>query len=570
MALILEPNIILSNKYELLEALDTGGFAAVWRAKHLNGQNEVALKIYNHLDNEGITIFRDEYAQFANLRHESLVNATDFEVIEGCPVLVMSYCAGGNTAALVGKFTEGTAAKLMQQVGSALAYLHEKNVVHQDIKPNNFLRDADGNFLLSDMGLSFKTRKTMRLTNSKNSPSDSQKTGATPTVYRAPELWETKNLNQMPIKATDIWAFGASLYELTTGNVPFGEFGGLMQKRDSTMPTMPKSMSVDFQKIVTWCLDAETWERPSAAKLVEWGRHFEANGKWFAENDKFVAGKLPKIVPTPTPLTPSVNWQKWAIGALAFLILGFGIKAFVGKNDAPTPIQQETKLPLISLKDTVIQQNGGVKIPVSPVNTTSTEADKKKREIEEKERQTALEKRYKNAENLVEQGNCAAAEAALNGILNAYPNDNRAKNLLAENRRKCVPTLSTTPPKCHLDFRGSIDLNGLTLVAVKNVGDETIVSFVVPKKGDDSNYGLRNDPFSLKADGQLYAFNSMDTEPTNGFEKIPEGGKRFSVHFKRIPDDAKTIQITERKQIFPSQYWKGSFSLPPCDGSRLY
>ena len=398
-----------AGRYELLEVLDSGGFANVWLAKHLRGGNQVALKIYAHQNDEGIESFRQEYAQFANLRHEALVNATDFDVIDNCPFLVMPYYSGGNAGRLVGQFSEANAAKLMAQVGGALAYLHAHNVVHQDVKPNNFLLDSDGNFLLSDLGLSLKTRATMLHPNNATASLNTQK-GSTPPCYRAPELFGNRTKIVQPIKATDTWAFGASLFELITGDVPFGELGGIEQKADPSVPDMDKPVSNDLKKIITWCLDAETWGRPTAAKLAEWGRHFESTGVWLPENDAFVAKKMnptaatstpTHTTPTPQPAyngssvvttpaeTPSVSWPKWAAAAAVLLLGGVGVSKMLDDKPAVTPVVI-TDAPVTPPNNTFVPStnantSNSLKSPSNNVDNLA----KKEKELADKQRAIA-------------------------------------------------------------------------------------------------------------------------------------------------------------------------------------
>ena len=125
-----------------------------------------------------------------------------------------------------------------------MAYLHENKVVHQDIKPDNILISHSGDYLISDFGISAATNVD-----------DSVVSGFCGTkAYMGPERF-----NGMPaVFASDIWSLGAMAYELITGQVPFGENGGLAQS----------------------CMSPNPWERPMAKDIKEKIEIYWENGTW--------------------------------------------------------------------------------------------------------------------------------------------------------------------------------------------------------------------------------------------------------------------------------------------------
>jgi formylglycine-generating enzyme required for sulfatase activity len=184
------------------------------------------------------------------------------------PYLVMPFCERGAAAKLAGKISEDEAWKFLHDVAAGLAYLHSQtpSVIHQDIKPDNVLIDASGQFLITDFGISTKARNTLR-----KSVTQSNNGGGT-LAYMAPERFGQKNL---PIKSCDVWSLGASLYELLTGNLPFGEHGGMLLKSGAEIPDMTSEWSSDLKMIVERCLQKETGNRPAAEELVAWTeQHF--------------------------------------------------------------------------------------------------------------------------------------------------------------------------------------------------------------------------------------------------------------------------------------------------------
>lgn len=278
--LILQPGDVFADHYRLTRLIDTGGFADVWEAVFLSAGNTVALKIYPRLDEEGGKNIENEYRNQADLSHSHLLIARYFGRHNGYPFLEMRYCSGGNAAGKLDACDEAEIAKCCYHIASALEYLHENNIVHQDIKPNNFLLDSSGNYYLADLGLSLKVRQTIKKFTMSGTAQKSSFTGLTPPAYRAFELYDRTTIGDQPVKASDIWALGASLYEMATGSMPFGEFGGLTQHRDPQPPQLPDKFSAQLNRILEKCLAKDTWERPKAAELAVWAHNYLLKGDY--------------------------------------------------------------------------------------------------------------------------------------------------------------------------------------------------------------------------------------------------------------------------------------------------
>jgi serine/threonine protein kinase len=177
------------------------------------------------------------------------------------PYLVMQYCPE-NVGDKAGQFTEAEIWKFIKDVASGLAYLHENDIIHRDIKPDNILKDSMGNYVITDFGLSMKMRSTLRKASARyNNASDQSGTVG----YMAPEMFTSK---PNAVKATDIWALGATIYELITGEMPFCGQGGVMELHGAELPELPAQYSQKLKDLIAKCLAKETWDRPTAQSLV--------------------------------------------------------------------------------------------------------------------------------------------------------------------------------------------------------------------------------------------------------------------------------------------------------------
>jgi len=155
---------ILANRYVLKKFIGAGGYSQVWLAYDSKAGNlHVAIKIFapeSGLDEKGLDLFSKEYALVFNLKHPGLLRPSHFDDFEGSPYLVMPYCCNGSVFNKIGEMNEKDLAVFLQQAASALAYLHEQDppIIHHDIKPDNFLIDDKGNYLLADFGISSRIR----------------------------------------------------------------------------------------------------------------------------------------------------------------------------------------------------------------------------------------------------------------------------------------------------------------------------------------------------------------------------------------------------------------------------
>ena len=252
---------IIAEHYQLLKQLGHGSFGDVWQAHNMLADIDVAIKFYGTLDKKGIEDFRNEFKIAYRLRHPNLLNINHFDVYENCPYLVMPYCANGSVNHQIGRMHEREIWKFVLDVSSGLAFLHcqQPPIVHQDIKPDNILVTSDGRYVISDFGISRTFRTKMSRTNNSNSSGT--------IAYMGPERFSEK---PMIVLASDIWAFGMTLYEVMTGDVLWEGMGGCVQLNGARIPAISRRFSPELANLVTCCLAAETWNRPTATQINEY------------------------------------------------------------------------------------------------------------------------------------------------------------------------------------------------------------------------------------------------------------------------------------------------------------
>lgn len=262
----MEENKLFHDRYLLESMLGRGNFSEVWKAKDTKTDVEVALKVYapaTGLDDEGLNVFAREFSIVVNANHKNLLKPLFYDTCDRKPYLVLPYCKRGSIMRMTGGFTEEEAWRLMRDIASGLAWLHAMKppVVHQDVKPGNIMVADNGDYMLADFGISTRIRTTLR-----KSLSIAFSSAGT-TSYMAPERFGKDNT---PIMANDIYSLGATVYEMLTGNTPFGDDGGLIQKKGAEIPELKGNYSQQLKKVVTKCLSEKPWDRPSADQLEKY------------------------------------------------------------------------------------------------------------------------------------------------------------------------------------------------------------------------------------------------------------------------------------------------------------
>lgn len=338
---MLEQNQIFANRYRLIKRLGSGAFSEVWKAEDTKAGNlTVAIKIYapdKGMDEDGIAIFSQEFLLVFNVSHQNLLKPTYFDECNGSPFLVLPFCENGSAMKLIGATpSEREVVHLLHDVAAGLEYLHRQNppIIHQDVKPDNILIDSNGDYKLTDFGISMHIRSTLRRSVGKES--------AGTMAYMAPERFER---NPAPIKASDIWSLGATVYEIINADAPFGELGGVSLKSGAEIPEVKGNYSPELKQLVENCLAKDPWNRPTAEEIRKKTELYLATERWY-QNVNYSQEKETKThnsaegtkLENVKPLDEGQSGTGWIIAGYIFALLGgwfglaIGISIATGKE----------------------------------------------------------------------------------------------------------------------------------------------------------------------------------------------------------------------------------------------
>lgn len=257
------------DRYTLDRLIGSGGFADVWKALDESTNSIVALKIYTNLDEDGIKDLSTEYVRMKGLNHTNILRAEHFDTWGNIPYLVMKLCEGGSLNKRVGQMNDDEVLAAMKDIVEGLKYLHENDIVHQDIKPANILVDSNGtsvHYVLSDFGISSKTKtKLSRSVNQKNIGTSMTE------AYAPPEKFSPKKVDRLPDRKGDIFSLGISIYELVTGGMPFDDLatGRQLLHDEDVEIDYSEIKNNKIRCIVKLCMQRNKDERPSAKEILD-------------------------------------------------------------------------------------------------------------------------------------------------------------------------------------------------------------------------------------------------------------------------------------------------------------
>jgi serine/threonine-protein kinase len=297
--------------FHVQKLIGFGGMGDVYQAVDLNLAKTVALKVmFPRGRDRGriVGLFQREVQTLAQIEHPNVVPIYHAGEWRGFPYFTMKLVPGGSLAKQLGRFTSDpkACAQLMAKVARAVQALHDREVVHRDLKPLNILMDEGDEPLVADFGLAKFLDDAAPVQEDQYPLSfTGMPIGSPP--YMSPE--QTRGERTELPKATDIWAIGVTLYEMLAGKRPFQDAPGkdlFVRIREDDPPPLPETVSPELEAIVLKCLAKNPAERfRSASALAE---YLET---WLAD----------KAAPQPLPLPKRTSGWLVGLRVLALLAL---------------------------------------------------------------------------------------------------------------------------------------------------------------------------------------------------------------------------------------------------------
>ena len=292
-------NIILDDRYEIIEQIGVGGMAKVYKAKDKLLDRFVAIKILKEPyaeDDEFLKKFNNEAQSAAKLSHINIVNVFDIgqDLYNGQVIyyIVMEYVEGRTLKDYIvdeEKLSNHDIIDYSTQIAQALKTAHKAGIIHRDIKPQNILIDNYGLLKVTDFGIArVSSNATITYTSS-----------ILGTVhYISPEQAKGKIVDEK----SDLYSLGAVMYEMATGKVPFDADNsvGIAVMHIQDQPVEPKELNPDLSDhlnhIIMKLLAKEPSERfLNANELIE---ALDDENYYVEEADEITqTARIPIVVP---------------------------------------------------------------------------------------------------------------------------------------------------------------------------------------------------------------------------------------------------------------------------------
>jgi NIMA (never in mitosis gene a)-related kinase len=252
-------------KYEFVRELGSGSFGKVILVRNKRGGEQLAMKEIQltSLSPDAREKALQEVQLLRSLDHPNIVRLRDSVQEKGVLYIIMEYVDGGDLAEKIrqrsGKpFSEDEVLNIFVQLVLALQHIHEKKIVHRDIKPQNVFLTRVGVVKLGDFGVARALNGTLDLC---------QTVIGTP-YYLSPEVWSNQPYNGQ----TDLWSLGCILYELCALRRPFtGRDAGQLfaQVMRGTFDPIPSRYGKNIKTLLEGMLNTTAAQRPSANDILQ-------------------------------------------------------------------------------------------------------------------------------------------------------------------------------------------------------------------------------------------------------------------------------------------------------------
>lgn len=249
-----------------------GRFGKVYTAVNMSSgemmaMKEIPIKPNDHQFVKGIA---DELKNFEGLNHVGLIKYYGVEVHHDQMLIFMEYCQGGtlHEAAKAG-LDEAAIRFYTNKIVHAVAYLHENNIVHRDIKGDNIFLTKKG-LKLGDFGSAVKLREHKTRAEERNL------VRGTTLPFQPPEVVKNASIEQHLRFAADVWSVGCVVIEMVTGKLPWSELNIEQEYQMiyhiatvNHMPKVPDNICNDLRKFLERCFEIDPEKRAAAEQLLD-------------------------------------------------------------------------------------------------------------------------------------------------------------------------------------------------------------------------------------------------------------------------------------------------------------
>lgn len=269
----------LKGEYEIERELVGGGMARVFIARDIGLDRMVVVKVLPPDLAAGVSAerFRREIMTVSQLQNPHIVPILKAGEFEGIPYFVMPYIEGESLATVLAAGSTLAVAltvRILKDVARALAFAHQRGIVHRDIKPGNILLSA-GSATVTDFGVSKALSSARRSSNDSTDKTNLTNTGMSlgTLLYMAPE--QAAGDPNIDGRA-DIYSLGATAYQMLTGSAPFANLSpramlaARLTKRPPSISKTRRDVPASLERLIMRCLATDPEDRPqSAAALVD-------------------------------------------------------------------------------------------------------------------------------------------------------------------------------------------------------------------------------------------------------------------------------------------------------------
>jgi serine/threonine protein kinase len=262
------PGEKFGERYQIIEEIGQGGMGRVFKAKDLELDTIVALKMIKpqlSSDPDIVTRFKRELLLAREILHDHVIRIHDLGEINSVKYISMNYIQGNTLKEILqstGKLTVEKTIDILNQVCSALIAAHSKGIIHRDLKPQNIMIDKGGTAYVLDFGIA----RSLHL---------EQETAEEGVVLGTPDFMSPEQIKgEKADVTTDIYSLGIILYEMVTGKLPFAAKSStaLLHKHLHETPEPPSKLNpqvpLNLERITLKCMEKKKKNRYQSVKEI--------------------------------------------------------------------------------------------------------------------------------------------------------------------------------------------------------------------------------------------------------------------------------------------------------------